>query len=238
MSKRTRIILSIACAVAAMLLCLAYTSHVRGEAERLQTEAMRRYGGEVTTLVVATRTIEAGEVIAAVDVERRDWLSSLAPAGALANLDEVVGREVSVPVCEGAPLTDLNFRDLSLLADIPAGHVAVSVPITEKLGVTAGITVGTHVVIYRATQESAEVIGNDATVLAVPSGSSTAGRGSLTIAVAAKDVSSVLAASASGDLRLVVPADDVDQLPSGGKDERASVPPASGHGVTDKEEVK
>lgn len=238
MSKRIRILLSVVCAGVAMVFCLSYTSHVREEADRMRTEAMRRYGGEVASLVVTTRQIEAGEVIATKDVEQRDWLSSLAPEGAQTSLDDVVGREVSVPASAGAPLTELNFRDLAHLADIPAGHVAVSVPITEKLGVSVGIAVGTHVVAYRTTQDSAQAIGDDAVVLAVPGGSGTAGRGSLTIAVLAKDVPAVLTASASGDLRLVVPASDVNQLASSTKGGVGSVAPVSGDESAHKEEGK
>ena len=224
MSKRLRIAVSMVCAVLAATVCLAYTTHVREEADRTRTEAMRRYGGEVVSLVAAVRAIEAGEVVTMADVETRDWLSSLAPEGAQTNIDDVLGREVSVPVSAGAPLTELNFRDPETMAEIPSGHVAVAVPITEKLGVTTGISVGTHVVTYRATDGSAELIGGDATVWGVPSGSSVS-RGSLTIAVTAADVPAVLAASASGDLRIVVPADDVKKLAEGGTGRGASVPP-------------
>lgn len=232
MSKRARVILSLACALTASLVCLAYTGHVRDEAERTRTEAMRRYGGEVVSLAVATHAIGAGEVVATKDVEMRDWLASLAPEGAMTSLDDVVGVEVSVPVAAGAPLTSLNFRDPSEMADIPSGHVAVSVPITEKLGVTAMTGVGTHVVAYRTVDGAAELIGSDATVLAAPgSTGSSMGRGTITIAVAAKDVPAVLAASTSGDLRLVVPADDVAELAKGAaKDGDENVPPADGAG--------
>lgn len=223
--KRARILISSACAVAAVLTCFAYTGHVRDEAERMRTEAMRRYGGEVVSLVVANRSIEVGEVVSMADVEVRDWLSSLAPEGAQTSIDEVVGKEVSVPVCSGAPLVELNFRDPTDLVDVPSGHVAVSVPISEKLGVTSGIAVGTHVVIYRTTEETAELIGGDATVLAVPGNSSSIGRASMTIAVTAKDVPAVLTASASGDLRIVCPADDVKELSSGVSSKATSVEP-------------
>ncbi len=228
MPKRLRLAVSMLCALVVGAVCLAYTAHVRDEAERTRTEAMRRYGGEVISLVVATRTIEAGEVLTMTDIESRDWLSSLAPVGAQTSVDDVVGREVSVPVCSGAPLTELNFRDPDEMAEVPAGHVAVSVPVTEKLGVATGIAVGTHVVVYRATEDVVKLIGGDATVLAVPSGASSMGRGSLTIAVTAKDVPEVLAASATGDLRLVVPAADVKELASGASVSKVSVPPVEG----------
>ena len=221
MSKRLRIVIACACAVVAMLACLLYTKHVGEEAERERTQTLKRYGGEVASLVVANRSIEAGETIAASDVEMRDWISSLAPEEALLSLDDAIGHEVSVPIAANAPLCALNFRDLSQIKDIPAGHVAVSVPITEKLGLSPGVAAGSRVAAYKASQESAEPIGGIAIVLAAPSANgSLTGRGAITIAVDSEDVSAVLASSAAGDLRLVVPADDVMDLPK--KKERSS----------------
>lgn len=225
MVRRTRVAISSGCAVLAAMVCLAYTAHVNDEAERTRTEAMRRYGGEVVSLVVATRGMEAGEVVTMADVEVRDWLASLAPDGAQTSLDDVVGLEVSVPVCSGAPLTALNFRDPTQAFEIPSGHVAVSIPITEKLGVTYGIAAGTHVVTYRATDGGAQLIGGDATVLAAPGGTSAVGRGSLTIAVRAEDVPDVLTASTTGDLRIVCPAEDVKSLASRQAEPETSVAP-------------
>ncbi|MDO4797317.1 MAG: Flp pilus assembly protein CpaB [Coriobacteriales bacterium] len=231
MQRRTRIALSCACGVLAVAASLAYGGSVRAQAQRDRAQALERYGGEVVSLVVSSRAMEAGEVVAATDVSSRDWLSSLAPAGAVTDMADAVGREVTVPVAEGAPLTALNFRDASQIADIPAGHVAVSVPITDKLGVSAAVRVGAHVTAYRTLESATEVICSSAIVLAVPGNTGAmATRGSLTIAVPAKDVSGVLYASTSGDLRLVVPAEDVRQAPQDGERSGKDVPPAQKDG--------
>lgn len=213
-SKRLRIIVACACAAITMLVCALYAGHVNDAAERERTQMLQRYGGEVVSLVIANRSIEAGETIAAADVEVRDWISSLAPENSILSLDEVVGKEVSIPIAANAPVCELNFRDLSQVEDIPAGHVAVSVPITEKLGISSAVAVGSRVVAYKVTEESADVLGGSAIVLAVPSASGTSvARGTITIAVASNDVPSILSSSAAGDLRLVVPADDVRDIP-------------------------
>lgn len=213
MTKRMRLLVSVACAVLAVAVCALYAQHVEAEAQRERTQTLQRYGGDVISLVVANRALEPGETVVASDVEARDWISSLAPEGALLSMDEVVGKEVSVPVAANAPLLELNFRDLSLIKDIPAGHVAVSIPITEKLGISAAVAVGARVVAYKATEGAAEPLGSSAIVLAVPTGGSSLSHGTITIAVPSADVSAVLASSAAGDLRLVVPADDVKELP-------------------------
>lgn len=215
------------CAVMAVLLCMAYVGHVRDQADRERSETLKRYGGDVVALVVARRSIEAGETVSLSDVEERDWVSTLAPEGAIVELEDVVGRELSVPVAENAPLTDINFRDMTQLAEIPSGHVAVSVPVTEKLGVPAGIEVGARVVAYRAKEGSAELISGSAIVLAVPSASASWGKGSLTVAVSSDEVPAVLSASASGDLRLVVPAADVKKIADIPKD-NGNVEPVKG----------
>lgn len=225
MSKRLRILVSALCALVVMVACALYASHVREEADRERSETLKRYGGDTVTLVVTNRVIEAGEVVSLADVSMRDWISSLAPEHAFLSMDEVVGKEVSVPATANVPLCALNFRDESQIAEIPAGHVAVSVPITEKLGLSSAVLVGSHVVAYRVGEGTAEVIGASAIVLAVPSSTGlSAGRGSITVAVEADDVPAILSASSSGDLRLVVPAEDVREDPAS-KAEGRDVPP-------------
>lgn len=210
MGKRQRLLVSVACALLAMVTCALYARHIRGSAERERAEVLKRYGGEVAALVVSERTLEAGEVVSAADVRMSDWVASLAPADAFLDLDDVVGRQVTVPVGEGIPLTSLNFRDDAALADIPSGHVAVTIPVTDKLGIATGIAVGSHVMAYSVSDGATELIAGDATVLVAPAaGGSLASRGTLTVAVAQDEVPAVLAAETSGDLRLVVPAKDV-----------------------------
>lgn len=225
MSRRMRLLVSLVLAASAVVVCLWYAGRVQAEAQRVRREAVERYGGEVVSLVVAARTIEAGETVASADVEVREWLSSLAPLGAKTGLGDVVGREVTVPVSLGVPLTDLNFRDVAEYAEVPAGHVAVSVPVSDKLGVGPGIATGTHLVAYRVKEDAAEVACADATVLVAPSAAALSGRGTLVLAVGASDVAEVLSASTDGDLRLVVPADDV-RMPAEGETDHASEPSA------------
>ncbi len=210
MSTRFRIVLSAAFALLGVVSCLAYANAVRNEAERVRSDAIARFGGEVARLVVAEQALEVGDVITERNVRVRDWVTDLAPAGALVSLEDALGREVRVPVAEGAPLTELNFRDEATLAEVPAGHVAVSVPVTDKLGISRGVTRGAHVSAYAVSQESTRLIANDIEVLSeVGSSSGIVASQQVTIAVLPDDVAEVLGASATGDLRLVMPANDV-----------------------------
>lgn len=236
MSKRLRILVSALCALFVMVACALYASHVREEADRERSETLKRYGGDTVTLVVTNRVIEAGEVVSLADVSMRDWISSLAPEQAFLSVDEVVGKEISVPATANVPLCALNFRDESQITEIPAGHVAVSMPVTDKLGLSSAVLAGAHVVAYRVGEGTAEVIGASAIVLAVPSSTGlSAGRGSITVAVKADDVPAILSAGSSGDLRLVVPAEDVREAPAPKTDNR-DVPPADSGNNSQKEQ--
>lgn len=210
MSLRFRLVFAGACAILAALLCVLCARQAREGAERERNEALARYGGETVGLVVATDGLEPGDVVAASNVTERDWLSDLAPADAVTSLDEVMGKSVTVPVAAGAPLTSLNFREEAPMAEIPAGHVAVSVPVTDKLGLAANVSVGSRVIAYQAAEGASELLCDDMSVLAVPASDKQAMRaGSVTVAVPPDSVSRILSASATGDLRLVLPADDV-----------------------------
>lgn len=211
MSLRFRIVLSAAFAVLGLLSCLAYADSVREQAEHVRQDAIARFGGEVAQLVVATKTLETGEAISERNVRVCDWVSDLAPADAITSLDEVVGRELRVPVSEGSPLTELDFRGEEALAEVPSGHVALSVPATDKLGIARGVTRGSRVSAYAVSGGEPKLLAGDIEVLSeLSSAPGVTSSQQLTIAVLPEQVPAVLGASATGDLRLVIPADDVD----------------------------
>lgn len=220
MSTRFRIVLSAACALLGVMSCLAYANSVREEAERMRSDALERFGGELTQLVVANQTLEAGEVVSERNVQMRDWVTDLAPADAVVSLEEVVGREVRVPVAKGTPLTSLAFRDESEVSEVPSGRVAVSVPVTDKLGLSHGVTRGERVSAYAVSSDGPYLLAADIEVLSELSAStSSLSSQQITIAVLPENVADVLGASASGELRLVIPADDVETVENDEADE-------------------
>lgn len=218
MSRRFRMIVSAACALAAVVLGLLYANHVEGQAESIRAEAVARYGGEVTRLLVATKALEAGDVISSANTAEKEWLSDLAPKGALTDFSQVKGKQVSVPVSQGAPLCELNFREGSAMADVPSGYVALSVPLTDKLGLTSAVGVGTTLAAYKVADSKTALLTADVQVLLAPAndGSTVLSKGSLCVAVRPKDVASLLSASSEGSLRLVIPASDVGDLSGDG----------------------
>lgn len=90
MTRRVRLALAAAFSLLTLVLCLAYGQQVRADADRERAEALERYGGEVTKVVVAGQALEVGDVVSRQNVVERDWVSDLVPKGSYVSLDEVV----------------------------------------------------------------------------------------------------------------------------------------------------
>lgn len=210
MSLRFRIVLSLACAALSLLAFWSYGSHVREEADQVRQEALERYGGEVVGLVVANRGIAAGEQLGISDVSEVDWLVDLAPEGSIGSLEDVLGATVTVPVAKGAPLTELNLREESVGMEVPEGRVALSIPVTDRTGVPREAHAGSVLAAYAIGDIDVRLVSADLVVLSVPG----VARGESVLSVAAwpEEVTSVLLASARGELRLVLPAEGLPPL--------------------------
>ncbi len=211
MSRRFKIALSGAFAVLTAGLCALYGQEVRAEAERQRSEVLERFGGETVSLVVANDVLEVGDVVGRQDVAEKEWVADLAPEGAATSLEDVLDRKVTAPVAAGLPLTELNFRDEARMPEVPSGYMAVSVPVTEKLGLPDAVSAGSRLVAYEVSEEGTKAISADVRVLlAATRSSSLSSRGSISVAVKPDCVTALLTASAEGSLRLVLPADDVE----------------------------
>ena len=238
MTRRVRLALAAAFSLLTLVLCLAYGQQVRADADRERAEALERYGGEVTKVVVAGQALEVGDVVSRQNVVERDWVSDLVPKGSYVSLDEVVGRQVTVPASEGSPVTQLNFREAATSADVPDGYVAASVPFGEKLGLPSDIGVGTRVVAFRVGESGARVLSDDVQVISSLGEGDAGARASVTLAVRPQAVAELLVAGGEGSLRLIVPAEGVSvserqQAPT---EVTAEVPADSGEkGGTDDE---
>lgn len=234
MTRRFRLVVSGACALLAAVLCGAYGQYVRDEADRVRSEALERYGGEVVSLVVAPEGLEAGDVVDRRNVTERDWLSDLAPQDAVVSLDDVLGAEVTVPAAAGAPLTALNFRTGDEAVEVPSGCVAVTVPVTQNLGLPSSTASGTRLAAYEVEDSGVSLVAADLVVLRAPAEQTTVGsRGEVTLATRPESVASVLSASAEGSLRLALPADDAGDLSAGTGSAPTRVDPVSGGGGSD-----
>ena len=158
MSFKFRVLCALLCAVAAAMISLQYSQSIRADAQKMREDLQARYGGETVELVVSTKALRVGDVIEPADVVKRDWVSMLAPADAYTRMEDVVGKTVKVPLSENAPITQTTFATMDEQYSIPEGYVALSIPLTEKLGLGQHIAPHTAVVAYEATQKASDLI--------------------------------------------------------------------------------
>ncbi len=101
-----------------------------------------------TSLLVASHTLELGELIKEGDVKVAEWAGSI-PAGSLLKPEDAIGRGVVQPILEGEPIVESRVAPrgagAGLAATIPPGMRAVAVRVNDIVGVAGFVLPGTHV---------------------------------------------------------------------------------------------
>jgi len=104
---------------------------------------------ETVPVVVAVANLEIGAELGRDDVRAIEWPAGSAPAGAIGNPDEVVGRGLIMPVVQNEPILPMKLASKEagsgLPPVIPPGYRAVSVRVNEVIGVAGYVLPGTHV---------------------------------------------------------------------------------------------
>ena len=120
---------------------------------------------------------------------------------------------------EAAPVT-------AEAVEVPADRVAITVPVSDDLGVPPGTEAGETLAAYETADGTVQLLALDVRVLSVPqTGSGVVPTGALTLAVAPDDVARLLAASDEGSLRLALPGARALDLAEGEQTAPTSVPP-------------
>ena len=148
----------------------------------------------------AARDLPAGTALSAGDVVRGELPPGTAPDGALRDADAVVGRLLAAPVRRGEALTDLRLAGAGLLAADEADLLAVPVRLADA-ATAALLHAGDRVDVLAAatapgSPAQAQVVVDDARVLAVPATTQDTGDGALVVLAADADVARRLAAAA------------------------------------------
>ena len=137
-----------------------------------------------------------------------------------------------VPVAEGMPLTELNFREPADAVEVPAGHVALSVPIGDDQGIATSMDAGATLAAYEVSETGVRLLADNLQVLLGPQGSSgMLSSGSVTVAVEPAEVAPILAASEEGSLRLALPGDGALELSQEAPTAPSEVPAEDGGGA-------
>ena len=219
MKRGVRLAISVASGILAFALASWYGASIRAEAARERQELLAAYGGDVVSVCVATRDVDAGELIDEGDIELTEWVAGLLPADSATSIDEVVGKRATSNIPARAVLCPAYFQERGGTLEVPEGMVAVSVPVDSAHAVGGTLACGDTVDVYLAGTGIADRVCR-AQVIATSAdetGGTSADLSWVTVAVAPDRVSELLAATAKGSVSLVVPGSNVEGL-----DEEAS----------------
>jgi pilus assembly protein CpaB len=101
------------------------------------------------SVVVAAADLDIGAELGRDDVRIIQWPANAAPANAISNPDEVIGRGLILPVIQNEPILPMKLSSkeagAGLPPAIPPGLRAVSVRVNEVIGVAGYVLPGTHV---------------------------------------------------------------------------------------------
>jgi len=134
-------------------------------------------GVATTPVVVAATDLAIGADLKASDLKIVQWPTGAAPAGAVSQPQDIVGRGLIMPVIENEPILPMKLASKEAGAGlppvIPAGQRAVSVRVNDVIGVAGYVLPGTHVDVVatvnpsdKPSEMTSKVILTDVQVLA------------------------------------------------------------------------
>ncbi len=101
-----------------------------------------------TKILVATRNLEAGALLAARDFQETAWSGDI-PEGAFLKGTDLTGRAVATPIYSGEPITEKRLGPKGsgggLAATIPPGMRAAAIRVNDVAGVAGFVVPGAHV---------------------------------------------------------------------------------------------
>ncbi|WP_311139312.1 Flp pilus assembly protein CpaB [Lancefieldella parvula] len=209
MTKKIRILISVLSALLASFCFFAYVQSVRAEAEKSRAEAIQKYGGELTSILVATKQIEPGETLSSSNTQVKSWISDLIPEGAITNPESVMGRTVSSVIGVGMPVVSLHLRSVASQITIPENLIGLTISHGEKYGLAERLSTGTKLAAYEVTDSLITCIASDISVLSDDT-EGTLYTSSVTLGLTPEQVPAVLSAYARGTLRFTLPGSKIN----------------------------
>ena len=210
MTKKTRILISVLSALLASFCFFAYVQSVRAEAEKSRAEAMQKYGGELTSILVATKQIEPGETLSSSNTQVKSWISDLIPEGAITDPESVMGRTVSSVIGVGMPVVFLHLRSVASQITIPENLIGLTISHGEKYGLAERLSAGTKLAAYEVTDSLITCIASDISVLSDDTEGTLYTSSSVTLGLTPEQVPAVLSAYARGTLRFTLPGSKIN----------------------------
>lgn len=121
------------------------------------------------TVVVTTRPLQPGAVLAAADVRATRWPAADVPAGTVATLADVIGRPIGAAMARGEPVTASRLLNSAISRSLTAGQVALAV--TLATGEQAAIVQPGALISLYATADSAPLVEGQSVQKGAASGS-------------------------------------------------------------------
>ena len=210
MTKKIRILISVLSALLASFCFFAYVQSVRAEAEKSRAEAIQKYGGELTSILVATKQIEPGETLSSSNTQVKSWISDLIPEGAITNPESVMGRTVSSVIGVGMPVVSLHLRSVASQITILENLIGLTISHGEKYGLAERLSAGTKLAAYEVTDSLITCIASDISVLSDDTEGTLYTSSSVTLGLTPEQVPAVLSAYARGTLRFTLPGSKIN----------------------------
>lgn len=157
-------------------------------------------------VAVAAHDLPAGTVLRAADLAVARYPPDWVPAGAVDAPTPLLGRVLAGGVRAREPVTDARLVGPGLTALVPSGQVAAPVRLAD-LAVTALVRTGDRVDVLATAPDAAaaEVVAENALVLAATGGDDTQGAGLLVLAVDGPTAARLAAAAATATLTVNLP---------------------------------
>jgi len=201
--KRWSIVLALGCGLACAIAVGQFLGHIENQANEAHAEAMERYGGEQTQVIVATSDIAPGEEITASNTAAKMWLVEMLPDQAVSERNQIAGLKATTEIKSGEVLNLSRFKAEEEKTSIPQGLCGVGVEVQDSQTASAALEQGSYVDVYAVSQDSVKRICVKAPVISSENSSGHAYW--VTLAVKPSQVQEVLAASKNSSLYLVLP---------------------------------
>ena len=238
MTRRNLMIASVACGIACAL-CLFMYGRSLEESYACSGDAVPGLpDGDRVQVCVAIRDIEPGEKIDESNTAVRPWVSGMLPEGAVSSLDELEDPVANAVLYAGEPVVKARAGAAeSVTLEVPAGLVAVSIPVKSVAAVGGSAKPGIRVDVYATNQTATDALARNVLVLA-SSGEEASGRSSaegwVTVAVPPSFVKELIAASQRAELYLAISNGAIgesgggERESAGGPDETSGADTSSG----------
>ncbi|MCL2818554.1 MAG: RcpC/CpaB family pilus assembly protein [Actinomycetia bacterium] len=171
MKQRTRTVVSGVCGIVAAVSLALFLHQTATASERAKAQLLNRFGGSTAEVLVATKTIYAGEKVVEGSIASQNWPSILLPEDPYlrSESNKVIGHSANSIILAGEPLRVGRIDEAaSILESVPIGMQAVTIPTDPIRALGGAVRVGMRVdLLCPNTTGTMEVLARDVVVLAL-----------------------------------------------------------------------